>query len=194
MTHPRPPAPIPTPRLTLRPAEPHDRPGFVELFASPEVGAYIGGARPRAELEREIPEVPGNRPGLFVADLDGAMAGMVTLDRHAADGSDGAGYLSRRAGKVHLGYLFLPEVWGRGYAAEACAAALGWFAGACPGEEVMLCTRTANLRALRLAARLGFAEAGRFEEFGAEQWLGVFGGGGYGVIGGVAPSGRQVTG
>lgn len=68
----------------------------------------------------------------------------------------------------------LPEAWGRGYAAEACAAALGWFAGALPGEPVVLRPRTANDRSMRLAAKLGFTELQRFEEWGAEQWLGVW--------------------
>jgi RimJ/RimL family protein N-acetyltransferase len=38
---------------------------------------------------------------------------------------------------------------------------------------VLLCTQTANDRSMRLAAKLGFAELERFEEFGAEQWLGM---------------------
>ncbi|MGW8575961.1 GNAT family N-acetyltransferase [Streptomyces niveus] len=139
---------------------------FVELFASPEVGVYVGGARPRDELERAMPAVPGQRPGLFVVDLDGAMIGMVTLDRRDAEHPG--------RGKAELGYLFLPEAWGYGYAAEACAAALGWFAGVLPGEPVVLSTRTANERALRLAAKLGFTEVERFEAYGAEQWSGVW--------------------
>ncbi|MEV8346371.1 GNAT family N-acetyltransferase [Streptomyces niveus] len=143
-----------------------DRGGFVELFASPEVGVYVGGARPRDELERAMPAVPGQRPGLFVVDLDGAMIGMVTLDRRDAERPGG--------GKAELGYLFLPEVWGYGYAAEACAAALGWFAGVLPGEPVVLNTQAANERALRLAAKLGFTEVERFEAYGAEQWFGVW--------------------
>ncbi|MFE3121250.1 GNAT family N-acetyltransferase [Streptomyces niveus] len=167
------PAPIPWPtdpirteRLVLRGAGAGDRGRFVELFASPEVGVYVGGARPRDELERAMPAVPGQRPGLFVVDLDGAMIGMVTLDRRDAKHPGG--------GKAELGYLFLPEAWGYGYAAEACAAALGWFAGVLPGEPVVLSTRTANERALRLAAKLGFTEVERFEAYGAEQWSGVW--------------------
>ncbi|WP_260193804.1 GNAT family N-acetyltransferase [Actinophytocola gossypii] len=70
----------------------------------------------------------------------------------------------------------MPEAWGRGYAAEAGAAALGWFAGAFPGEPVVLCTQTANDRARRVAVKLGFSEVERFEEFGAEQWFGVWSG------------------
>jgi RimJ/RimL family protein N-acetyltransferase len=42
---------------------------------------------------------------------------------------------------------------------------------------VVLWTRTANARALRLALKLGFAEAGRFQEYGTEQWFGVWDGG-----------------
>ncbi|WP_199237187.1 GNAT family N-acetyltransferase [Kribbella antiqua] len=40
--------------------------------------------------------------------------------------------------EVALGYMFLPEAWGRGYAAEACAAAHDWFASVLPGVHVVL--------------------------------------------------------
>ncbi|RSN92721.1 GNAT family N-acetyltransferase [Streptomyces sp. WAC 05379] len=161
-----PPAPIRTERLVLRGSEAGDRAAFIELFASPKVGTYIGGPRPREELEGAVPEVPGQRLGLFVAALDGAMIGMVTLDRRNA-GRPGHGQPGGKmvrgagpdAGEADLGYMFLPHVWGCGYAAEACAAALGWFA--------------ANDRAMCLAVKLGFTEVERFEEYGAEQWLGV---------------------
>jgi RimJ/RimL family protein N-acetyltransferase len=159
-----------TERLVLRESEARDRAAFIELFASPEVRTFLGGPRPRAELERVVPAVPGRRPGVFVVDLDGAMIGMVTLDRRDAERP---GHVRPDAGEVELGYLFLPERWGRGYAVEACAAVLGWFAGELPGEPVVLCTQTANVRAMRLAAKLGFTEVERFEEFGAEQWFAV---------------------
>lgn len=165
-----PPAPIRTERLVLRASEARDRAAFIELFASPEVGTYIGGARPRAELERAVPEVPGRRTGTFVVELDGAMVGMVTLNPRSAERP---GHVRPGAGEAELGYLFLPQAWGRGYATEASAAAIDWFADALPGQPVVLCTQTANERALRLAAKLGFTEVERFEEYGAEQWFGV---------------------
>ncbi|GAA2267120.1 N-acetyltransferase [Streptomyces ruber] len=155
----------------LRESEAQDRAAFVELFASPEVRTYLGGPRPRDELERAVPAVPGRRPGLFVIDLHGAMIGTVTLGRRDAERP---GHLRPEAGEAELGYMFLPEAWGHGYATEACAAALGWFADALPGEPVVLCTQTANDRSLRLAAKLGFTEVKRFEEYGAEQWFGMW--------------------
>ncbi|MGW7052652.1 GNAT family N-acetyltransferase [Streptomyces sp. NPDC054887] len=166
-----PPAPIGTERLVLRESEARDRTAFIELFTSPEVRTYLGGPRPRDELERAVPPVPGRRPGLFVADLDGAMIGTVSLDRRDAERP---GHVLPEAGEAELGYMFLPEVWGCGYAAEACAAALEWFADALPGEPVVLCTQTANVRSMRLAEKLGFTEVQRFEEYGAEQWFGMW--------------------
>ncbi|MFB0620106.1 GNAT family N-acetyltransferase [Streptomyces sp. AGS-58] len=162
-----PPAPIKTERLVLREPEARDRAAVIELFASPEVSSYLGGPRPRDELERAMPGAPGRRPGRFAVDLDGVMIGQITLTKDT-------GNLRQAAGKVELGYLFLPQAWGHGYAAEACGAALDWFAGALPGEPVVLATQTANVRSMRLAAKLGFIEVERFEAYGAEQWFGIW--------------------
>lgn len=151
----------------LRAPEARDRTAFVELFASPEVHTYLGGPRPRDELEREMPEVPERRPGSFVVDLDGSMIGLILLRRAMGHRRPAA------AGKADLGYLFLPRAWGFGYAAESCAAALDWIVGALPGEPVVLTTQTANVGSMRLAAKLGFTEVERFEAWDAEQWLGV---------------------
>ena len=166
-----PPPPIRTERLVLREPEARDRAAVIELLASPEVGTYIGGPRQRDELERAMPRAPERRPGLFVVDLDGAMIGTITLDRREPESQ---GQVRPDGREAELGYLFLPEAWGHGYAGEACAAVLGWFAGALPGEPVTLRTQTANVRSMRLAAKLGFTEVERFEAYGAEQWLGVW--------------------
>lgn len=153
----------------LRGPEARDRAAFIQLLASPEVGTYLGGSRPRDELEREMPGTPERFPGLFAVELDGATIGQVILRR--AEVSPLRSPVA--AGKAELGYLLLPQAWGYGYAAEACAAALDWLDDALPGEPVVLFTQTANVRSMRLAARLGFTEIERYEAWGAEQWFGM---------------------
>lgn len=151
----------------LREPGAQDRAAFVELLASPEVHTYLGGPRPRDELEREMPEVPERWPGSFAIDLDGVMIGQILLRRASERHRPAA------VGKADLGYLFLPQAWGSGYAAESCAAALDWFDSVLPGEPVVLATQTANTGSMRLAAKLGFTEVERFRAWDAEQWLGM---------------------
>src|SRR5436190_9915339 len=141
-----PPEPIRTERLGLREPEARDRAAFIDLLASPEVHTYLGGPRPRDELEREMPGAPERWRGSLVVELDGAMIGLILLRRAVGHSRPAA------EGKVDLGYLFLPRAWGFGYAAEACAAALGWLDGVLPGEPVVLTTQSANTRSMRLAA------------------------------------------
>ncbi|MFE6865030.1 GNAT family N-acetyltransferase [Kitasatospora sp. NPDC057692] len=162
-----PPAPIRTERLVLRAPEARDRAAFVALLTSPEVNAYLGGPRARDEVERGLPAAPEQWPGSFAVESDGAMIGQVLLRRATGHRRPAA------AGKLDLGYLFLPQAWGFGYAAEACAAALDWLAGVLPGEPVVLTTQSANAASMRLAAKLGFTEVERFEAWDAEQWLGM---------------------
>ncbi|WP_105033622.1 GNAT family N-acetyltransferase [Cryobacterium aureum] len=166
-----PPRPIRTERLVLRKSEARDRTAIIDLFGSPEVCTHLGGPQPRDALELAAPEIPGRRPGYFVVERDGTAIGIVTFDRRD---TERPGHIHPDCGEAELGYMFLPHVWGFGYATEACAAGLRWFASVRPGEPVVLCTQIANDASVRVAAKLGFTEAERFEEFGAEQWFGVW--------------------
>jgi RimJ/RimL family protein N-acetyltransferase len=167
---PWPPVPIQTDRLVLRRTQARDRDAYVELLCSEEVYRYLGGPGQRGDLERELPEVPGNRPGVFAVDADGAFVGTVSVGRRDPER---AGQLRGHAGAVEVSYLFLPTSWGKGYATEAVAALLDWVGQVLPGAPVVLCTQSANSASVRLAERLGFVEQARFVEFGAEQWFGA---------------------
>jgi RimJ/RimL family protein N-acetyltransferase len=50
----------------------------------------------------------------------------------------------------------------------------GLFADELPSEPVVLFTQTANVRSMRLAAKLGFTEVERYDAYGAEQWFGMW--------------------
>jgi RimJ/RimL family protein N-acetyltransferase len=75
--------------------------------------------------------------------------------------------------ELELGYLLLRDAWGAGLAFEAATAALRAAAAELPDQPVIIVTRSANERSLRLAARLGFRVVSTFEQFGAEQTWGM---------------------
>jgi len=71
--------------VELREPEARDRTAFIERLASPEVNAYVGGPRQRADPEREMPEVPERWPGSFVVELDVGFAGVERLEAWDAE-------------------------------------------------------------------------------------------------------------
>lgn len=165
-----PPDPIRTKRLLLRRTEARDRSSYIDLMCSDEVYRYLGGPNARESLERDAPEVPGNRPGVFAVEADEAFLGTITVDRRD---TERPGHIAAGGNELEIGYLFLPSSWGHGFAAEAVTAVLDWTDEVLPGEPIVLCTQVANRASVRLARRVGFTETERFIEFGAEQWFGV---------------------
>ncbi|MEU8382156.1 GNAT family N-acetyltransferase [Streptosporangium sp. NPDC048865] len=150
-----------------------DREGFVELSTDPEVQAYIGGPQPRSDAERRFDAaIAGatSRPGGYVVadSATNRFIGTLTLTRRSAGGP---GPVIGDGEELELGYVLRRGAWGAGFAFEAATAALRAAAGELPDQPVLLMTRTANTRSLRLAARLGFRPTGTFEEYGAEQTL-----------------------
>lgn len=164
-----PPDPIHTARLVLRPPRAGDRQDFLDLGSDDEVNRHLGGGRDRAVLDAELPEVPADRPGQFVVEHDGQLVGWMGLSRREPARPGGT---TLPGPFLELSYVTPVAAWGRGYAVEAGVAVLAWAAERFD-EPVVVCTQVTNVRSLELAARLGFTELERFEEFGAEQWFGV---------------------
>lgn len=161
---------IRTERSTLRPVQAGDRAGIIELQSSPDVRRYLGGPRPRDELEQSTPERPASYPGVFAVDVGGEFVGLVILNRRSADLP---GHVRSEGGELEVSYLFLPQHWGHGYATEAVQAALQWARDNLADTDVILITQVANERSRRVADRLGFIEADRFTQYDALQWVGV---------------------
>ncbi|MEV6521627.1 GNAT family N-acetyltransferase [Longispora sp. NPDC051575] len=162
-------------RVVLRKARDADRDRLIELRTDPDVWAHLGGPLPREAVERRLAEIgpaaATAAPGAFViADrATDDLIGTVTLSRRAADLP---GHVTEDGGELELGYLLRRDAWGAGLAYEAAAAVLRAAAAELPDQPVILVTQTANVRSLRLAARLGFEPVGTFEQFGAGQTLG----------------------
>ncbi|TQL69550.1 RimJ/RimL family protein N-acetyltransferase [Nocardioides albertanoniae] len=167
---PWPPAPIVTERLTLRETRPEDRPALAKLLSDERVQHYLGGPQhTREELEQLIPEDPNTRPGIFAVEHEHRFIGRVTVQRRDRSWPH---HVREEGDEVEIGYELFPESWGQGLAAEAASAAIAWIEKTLPGEPIVLTTRVANVRSLRLAQRLGFVEVERFTAYGAEQWFG----------------------
>jgi hypothetical protein len=100
------------------------------------------------------------------------MAGIVTLlptnfsvspDGTTSSDAPVAGYKY-----MEVGYLFHPEVWGRGYATESCSAMIEAYARLLPkvqGLPSRLCENVHKLNgaSLRVAEKLGFKKVGEFK-------------------------------
>ncbi|MDX6280514.1 MAG: hypothetical protein QOH03_1585 [Kribbellaceae bacterium] len=156
-----------TGRLVLREARELDRDGLVALLSSVEAYRYLGGAMPPEQAAEVVRAPYGTRHGSFVIreNESGEFVGAVNLKRRDQDWPGSMG------GALDMGYLLLPEYWGKGYAQEAVGAVLRWLPTVVPDKQVVAVTQSANEASLRLLKKLGFVEVERFEEFGAGQVL-----------------------
>ncbi|MEV5708647.1 GNAT family N-acetyltransferase [Actinoallomurus sp. NPDC052274] len=161
-------------RLVLRKARDADREGLIEIFTDPEVRAYLGGPMPRGEMEKFLDAFgtanTTSEPGSFIIADNSThrLIGILGLGRRSADRP---GHLTEDGEELELSYVLRRGAWGAGLAFEAAAAALRAAADELPDQPVLVVTQTANERALKLAARLGFQPVDTFEQFGAEQTL-----------------------
>ncbi|MER6942776.1 GNAT family N-acetyltransferase [Nonomuraea sp. NPDC000554] len=163
-------------RLLLRKAHDADREGLIELFTDPEVRAYLGGPRPRSDVEQYLDAVgtanATSTPGSYVIadNTTNRLLGTLMLDRRSAERP---GHVTEDGEELELSYVLRRSAWGAGLAFEAATVALRAAADELPDQPVLVVTQTANERSLKLAARLGFRHESTFEEFGAEQTLGT---------------------
>ena len=140
---------IRTERLRLRAASMDDVPAFHRILSDPRATAYWS-TPPHAEL----------------AETDAWVAAMMAIDPR-----EGEDFVVERDGQVigkaglyrfpEIGYIFHPDTWGRGFAAEALRPVLdrAFAVHRLPSVEADVDPR--NTASLRLLQRLGFVETGR---------------------------------
>lgn len=163
-------------RLRLRKACGADREGLVEVLTDPEIRHYLGGPRPREDVERFFDSAGAAAataaPGSYViADKPtDRLLGILGLSPRAAGKP---GHVRPDGEELELSYVLRRDAWGAGLAFEAATAVLRDAAAELPDQPILVITQTANERSRKLAARLGFTEVGTFEAFDAEQTLAV---------------------
>lgn len=148
---------IETDRLVLRPAVDADRDAIADLNARPEVGAWLGGVRSRAESDAFVDQVMAHEAqhafGFWVVErkADVRLVGMtgVWWVPPAMNMPD----------TTEIGWRFLPEVWGQGYATEAAGAALAHGFGVLKRPEIIAFTARTNLASQAVMRRIGMTPA-----------------------------------
>jgi RimJ/RimL family protein N-acetyltransferase len=140
-----------TPRLRLRALEPSDAPFVLVLLNTPGFLEHIGdkGVRSLEDAVRYLEEGPR---ASYARHSHGLMA-VVHKERGEAIGMCG---LLKRDHLEHadLGYAFLPEAWGQGFALEAAQAVL-----ATAPDELLALVSPRNAASIRLLEKLGFTRA-----------------------------------
>ena len=147
-----------TARLTLRPLAPSDAPFVLALLTDPAFLRFVGdrGVHTLGDAEAYVERGPSPESmarigvGMFVVTLrdDGTPIGLCgLLARDALD-------------DVDLGYAFLPDYRGRGYATESAAAVLDHARRDLGLDRIVAITSPDNEASIHVLEKLGF----RFEQ------------------------------
>ncbi len=148
---------ITTDRLTLRPAVDADRDAIAELNADPRVGAWLGGARSRVESDAFVDRVQAHDAehgfGFWVVErkADGRVIGMTGVWWVPPE--------MAMPDTVEIGWRFIPDAWGQGYATEAARAALEYGFSTLGLPEIIAFTARTNLASQAVMQRVGMVHA-----------------------------------
>lgn len=157
----RPNYPISTARLALRPLRMDDLAALLAYRGDPEVCRYL----PFEPMTTEV--LAGRLAGDLIRDAFPDEGQALTLGATERDSGrligDAVLFLrSREHAGGELGYVFHPEVAGRGYATEACAAVLALAFDELGLHRVIARLDARNDASARLAARLGMRREAHF--------------------------------
>ncbi len=136
-----------TPRLTLRPLRPDDRPAIAEGVGNYEVARWLSVVPypyGLADADTFIDEVRAAGKRVWAICDDDGLVGLVGLEGQ-------------------LGYWLARPAWGHGYASEACGVVLWHAFTVLSATSVVASCFLDNDRSHRVLCGLGFVETGRRE-------------------------------
>lgn len=141
-----------TERLIIRPFGPSDLPHYIALNVDPEVRRYLGGVLTPEEAAEEMADI---------ADLfERRGYGMVPVIRRSDGaflGTCGLSVESWYPDDLGLGWRFLPEHWGHGYATEAAMVWRDHAFEALDAPRLISIAYVPNIRSHRVMERLGMS-------------------------------------
>lgn len=145
---------IETERLVLRLPESADFERYAQLMLDPIASQFIGGPLVLHDAWRKFLQMPG------AWMLQGY--GMFAVVEKASGRWIGQAGPWQPAGwpGPEIGYSFHPDAWGKGYATEACVAALDWAFESLGWEEVIHSIAPVNTASQAVARRLGSVNRG----------------------------------
>jgi RimJ/RimL family protein N-acetyltransferase len=146
-----------TSRLDVRRARGGDAVAIAEFWRDPVERTYLGGEITAEESLRRVR-----------ARLDAGELFVVRL-RDAPRVIGSINVASAGNGLLELSYLFVADVWRRGYATESLSGLLDALRAIHQGFRVRATTQVANAASRRLLACLGFSEGSLCVEFGEDQ-------------------------
>lgn len=152
-----------TNRLIMRPFEERDAEGLFLLDSNPEVMKYVGGVvSTKIEQSQQMIEFIQKQ---YKENEVGRLA-VIEKSTNTLIGWSGLKYLTSEINGMknvyELGYRFLPEYWGKGYATETARAALNYAFNEIKTDVVYAMAVTENTGSNRVLQKLGFEELGTF--------------------------------
>lgn len=157
------PLPLVTERLRLRPASIDDLAAWLAISRDAETVWW--GERSstpndaRVNLEKQIANQERHGFSLWAVELrpEGSVIGVTGL-QHLADGDE-----------IEVGYRFLREHWGRGYATEAALAAIRFGFDELGLDRIVAVTLPTNVASRRVMEKCGLTFVGNAHVYGRAQ-------------------------
>ncbi|KGT10177.1 N-acetyltransferase [Elizabethkingia anophelis] len=147
----------------MRPFEERDAEGLFLLDSNPDVMKYVGGVvSTKIEQSQQMIEFIQKQ---YKENRVGRLA-VIEKSTNTLIGWSGLKYLTSEINGMknvyELGYRFLPEYWGKGYATETARAALNYAFNEIKTDVVYAMAVTENTGSNRVLQKLGFEELGTF--------------------------------
>lgn len=150
-----------TERCQLRLFSETDKQHVKRLYKSEQVRKFLGGTVDDETFEKGFDSMFHShiRSSYWTVFLKESQdfIGIVFLDTY----HDGV--------KTEVGYQFLPEFWGRGYAREVVTHMIEYGFSELNLDEIVAETQTRNTSSCRLLQKVGMTCVGQLERFGEEQ-------------------------